>query len=266
MHLKKHRRRGFTLVELLVVLAIIAVLAALTTAAVMRFTGAGIAGATRANLGKAQAKLNDQWKGVTDGANKDSLSHPANSAYATVALGGGSNLADASVRQRYVQLRQIQAFPMSFYEVFWPLDGKVQTTAPNAWKGYVDYLAELGVRPDNEAAWSTISLDVQQSICLLMIFQKGPKNTGVSGDELGSAVGPVTLGTGFGKARGIVDGWHRPVMFTRQYQGKDATIAVLSAGRDGRFGVDGNPRATPPTTLTVATPLDASDNIQVPAP
>jgi len=145
MRMTRRSRRAFTLIELLVVLAILGILAAMTAAGVMRFTGVGIGRATQANMGKVHAKLNEQWKAVSDAANKDSISPgtPGNTLvnHPQVNLTGAPlNLADENTRKRYVQLRQIQAFPMSFYEAFW-LDGTVQKgSAPYAWPAYVAYL------------------------------------------------------------------------------------------------------------------------------
>src|SRR5262245_24432145 len=238
MRLKKFHRRGFTLVELLVVVAIIAALVARTTAAVMRFRGAGVGSATKTNLSKVHAKIRDQWKSVTDKARNDSLGAQVNAAYAASA---GTNLADPAVRNRYVQLRQIQAFPTNFNEAFWPDPSwkpKTPTaTAPNAWPGYVSHLAKFGIRPDNESAWGTLSPDVQASICLLMIIERGPGggNAQTTGDDLGAnASGSISIGNT--TARGIVDGWKRPVLFIRNNNaGQTATIQLVSAGNDGKF-------------------------------
>jgi len=282
MHLKKHRRRdAFSLVELLVVLAIIAVLITLTAAAVMRFSNVGVGGATKTNLNKVHLKLTEQWKGVTDGAGKESLESPINTAvppaphpqysYASAAVGlsGGANYADERVRKQYVALRQRQAFPASFAEAFWPHSSlkpaSPQKTAPFAWPAYVAYLAELGITPDQEAtgaSWGTIPQDVQAAVCVLMIIQKGPKNTGTTGDELGSAVGQLPLTPLQGTARGVVDAWKHPVLFTRRYQGKDATLALVSCGPDMKFGVDATGYGD--ATLAVGNQGDARDNVVVP--
>jgi len=107
---------------LLVVIAIIAILVALTTAAVMRFRGAGIGGATRTNGGKIHTKLNDQLRATAQKAHKDSLSDPNNVPYANlaVAASGGTGFTDPNVKSAYVMLRQMQALPTSFDEAFWP--------------------------------------------------------------------------------------------------------------------------------------------------
>jgi prepilin-type N-terminal cleavage/methylation domain-containing protein len=273
MRMKHSRRQAFSLMELLVVLAIIGILVALTTAAVMRFRGTGLASATKTNLSKLHAKLREQWKGVTDKAGNDSLSAPVNSAYAASALNAGASFQDAPVKARYVQLRQRQAFPMSFAEAFWPDPAWKPATpsaqAPNAWQGYVKYLADVGVRPDNEASWASTPLDVQQAICLLMILERGPGGGGATAEDLGSsAVGPV-----IGSARGIIDGWKRPVIFTRQYGGQDASLAILSSGLDGKFGVDTTSPGIDPTTklardptFAVVTKFDVRDNVLVTNP
>jgi hypothetical protein len=93
-----------------------------------------------------------------------------------------------------------------------------------------------------------------------MIIQKGPANTTATGDDLGSAVGLVNLGSPYGTARGVVDAWKQPVLFTRTYAGKPANIAVLSPGGDGRFGLSNL------QTFAIGNELDARDNVLVPGP
>lgn len=259
MQVRRFRRRAFTLIEMLVVVAIIVVLISLTTAAVMRFRGVGTGSATKTNMGKIHAKLTDQWRGVTDAANKDALSHPTNAAYSSKA---GANLADEQTRKNYVLLRQRQAFPTNFNEAFWPdaswKPGAPQATAPFAWQGYVKFLGDLGVTPANEATWGTLSPDVQASVCLLMILEVGPKNGGATADDVGSAVTQIQFGTG--KTKAVADAWQRPVLFTRNYNGSATpSLAIVSSGGDGKFGVN-------VATLAVTNPADAFDNVVVSNP
>jgi len=239
---------------LLVVLSIIAVLAALTTAAVMRFREAGPRKATSANLGKILTALNEQWKAVRDQAASESKTSAANQPFLTQAQvkNGNKPATDPTVKKYYVKLKLIQAFPTSFSEALAP-DGNTAL----AWQSYVRHLASLGVTSANAGTWSSTPLEVQQSVCVLMILEKGPRNNGTTRDNLGTtAWGTQTLANGQ-DAPAIRDGWRRAVLFTRSYQGQtDTTPALLSAGSDGKFGVDA-------TTFVQTTPGDAGDNIEV---
>src|SRR5262245_45515951 len=108
------RRRGFTLIEILVVIAIIAVLVSLTTAAVGKFMHTGPRLATRATLNTASSKLATQRKAVLDAARTEPLP-------------------SGFTRDQYVQARMAQAFPQTFAQALNP--GSL-----GPWPGYVDYL------------------------------------------------------------------------------------------------------------------------------
>jgi prepilin-type N-terminal cleavage/methylation domain-containing protein len=232
-------RRGFSLVELLVVVAIIAVLMALTSAAVMRFRVTALRNTTATNLGKSRAKLGEQWKTYTDKVRQQSLNDPdPNSAICALAARQafpGRPDSDDQVKARYLQLRQNQAFPVDFYDVFWPLTRTPQATQVGAWSAYVARLAELGITPQNESTWkNSVSPAVQSAICILMILEKGPGGSGAMADDLGpTAVGTVSLG-GTATTRGVVDAWQKPVILIRQNTpGASPILTLQSAGNDG---------------------------------
>jgi len=237
-------RRGFSLIELLVVIAIIAVLMALTSAAVIKFRATAMSRTTTTNLSKSRAKLGEQWKTYTDRLNNHSLSDPNNAAYANAARATfpGALDSDTRVKARYVQLRQVQAFPMNFTEAFWPITGTPAASAPDAWTGYgspTGYLAGLGITPSNYSSWSSLPADVQASICVLMILERGPGGNGATADDLGTtAVGNVSLG-GSATARGIIDAWQKPVLFIRtNTPGQAISLTLRSPATPAHAAID----------------------------
>src|SRR6266576_1866194 len=66
------RRGGFTLIELMVVIAILAILAAITAAAITRVRVTQMNRTTEASVKKFQNALNQQLTAVNDEATKDS--------------------------------------------------------------------------------------------------------------------------------------------------------------------------------------------------
>jgi prepilin-type N-terminal cleavage/methylation domain-containing protein len=239
------RRAGFTLVELLIVLMIIVVLVGLLAAAVVRFSPIGPRLATQANLNKSRDYLQTQFTAVRSQLqNEQMTANAVNKDYLTQAQAAysGAPPNDPRVRQEYMRLKLIQAFPTSFSEVFQPLGAATQ--AQDTWQFYVNYLAQAGVTAGNSAAWASTPRATQQAICAYMILQGGPKNIGLTADDLGTgAVGSLSvLNT---TLQGLVDGWGRPVAFTRTYDWSPSgsnpsgtmSPALLSAGKDGLFGV-----------------------------
>jgi len=240
---RTRRRRGFTLIELLVVIAIIAVLAALSTAAVVRFRITAVRSATTTNLTKVYSAMRAQWTANREQAEKEPMN---------LNISGGTSVP----RDQYVKLRLAQVFPMSFQEIFAPTANDPQVALSN----YKNYLSsQYGITASN---YSSVPADSQRAICALMIITVGPKNSGVTADELGtSAVGPVDLGATLNtKGPGLVDAWRRPALFTRQYNNVFGTFALLSAGNDAQFGV------SDPVTFNVSNATQASDNVLVTAP
>ena len=152
------------------------------------------------------------------------------------------------VRAAYNQLRVIQIFPVSFDEVMNPAANGLLP----AWPAYIRYLSSLGVTPAN--AKTIVTLDIQQSICLLMILEKGEGNTGVKQEDLGST--NTKLLTVSGKtAYGCVDAFGTPLLFSRG-TGPNLSVVILSAGADAKYGVD---ITMPGFPITI--PADANDNL-----
>ena len=80
-------RRGFTAIELLIVVAIIGLLAAMTAGAVFRTLRSQDASYTEATLTKLASLLENHWSAVVDAAKRDYDSLPAPSKQALVTLG-----------------------------------------------------------------------------------------------------------------------------------------------------------------------------------
>lgn len=212
------RRGGFTLMELLVVITIIAALMALTASATMKFITSQQMSNTQSTLDRVQSQLNRAWSKVKDQANKEPI--PAN----VMALAGTDANAAARARVIYVKLRMRQQFPMNFAEALnvpyqnpelatWGLPTLVPgypISPLPAQPGYVSYLASLGI---TAATVSTQPFPqyYESSACLLMALQRGVSGAGINAEEL-------TSGGAAGNLNGIpilVDAWNRPIYFSR---------------------------------------------------
>ena len=107
----QHRRRGFTVLEMLVVCAIILILVSLVVAGSMLMASHAIKRNTWRTISKLNLVLAGHWEAVIKQANDESIP----SAVLTMA-GNDSNRA----RVIYIKLRLRQEFPTSFAEALNP--------------------------------------------------------------------------------------------------------------------------------------------------
>jgi prepilin-type N-terminal cleavage/methylation domain-containing protein len=250
---KARPRFGYTFVELLVVLIIVAILMSLGTGAILRFIGAGSQSATQGYLRNLKSKADAQWKAVRDKADKDA--YIASDTYWSTAMTlSGATTYNPSVKAKYIELRLAQAFPQTFGEALNAGTQYGKTLA--AYAPYKTYLNNLGI-----TAASATTQDYESAVCLLMALQQGPQNTGLNADELGSgATKMFTLASGQ-QARGLVDGWGTPLMFTRTpdsaYNQPSLALVIVSAGPDRKLGI----QASDYSTLKVTTASQGKDNL-----
>lgn len=236
----RHARRAFTLAELLMAVAIILILIALSAAAVLKFRTVGPFQATTANMNKIKKLLDAQWSIVVDKAKRDQLpSIPAELDQVKIKAGVPLTTAavDPRVRDAYIQLRLAQALPMNFTEALNP-SSPLNPQPVKPWPGYVNYLASLGVNAGNAATAAPV--EVQQAICLLMALERGPSGVGTAADDIGGTSAIQKFQLPGGTAFGATDGWGTAMQFLRQTNG----FLITSAGPDKNFlAVDDNVRS-----------------------
>jgi prepilin-type N-terminal cleavage/methylation domain-containing protein len=106
------RRRGFTLIEMLVVIAIIAILCALLASAVMRMLTVPPQKSTTLLVQKLAASLEQQWTAVITQVKTENVNDPANAALWQQAQAAGPD--PQKIMAQYTNLRLQQEFPTTF--------------------------------------------------------------------------------------------------------------------------------------------------------
>lgn len=240
------RRTGFTLVELLVVISIIAILVGLTAVGVAKFRSVGPQKATESNIRNIKGAVDKQWSAVVDAAKTDKE-------FATWAPSNGLSAVDPTARVQYISAKLSQAFPTTFAEMLTPAGGLPPHQA------YTSFLSsQLNITTTLQATANTTPIEVQQAICLMMALHSGPKHLGVGADTFGTtAVKQLAARNASGTVVGVngfIDAFGKELLFRRAVNGEQIAPVILSAGRDGKYGVN-----TVTQAVTIA--QDAQDNI-----
>jgi prepilin-type N-terminal cleavage/methylation domain-containing protein len=239
------RRAGFTLAEMLIAVVIIMILMGIGAYAILRMRDTGPAQATIANLGKLKAVLDTQWKAVVDKARRDPLP-------------------SGVTRDQLINQRIKQAFPISFVEIY--------TNPPSVgvWQPYKQYLDGLGLGLNSTTA-AQYPADVQQGICLQMILERGPAHADLSIDQLGTSLiqqiptNPTGIsGLTNKQVPAIVDGWAKPLLFSRNYKNAASTLGIVSMGANGKAGVQVDVSSSSNHNLVITSQVDADDTITIP--
>jgi prepilin-type N-terminal cleavage/methylation domain-containing protein len=187
-------RTGFTMIELLVVMAIIGLLAALTAGAVMRYLSTQKGNNTETTIAKIDSEFKKQWQKVVDQARIDPIPAGIDSIYG---CNGDVNLA----RVIYIKLKLMQQFPMSFAEVLNPSPNMLPPEP-----AYVHYLKDEYKAPPKSPA-----LPYESSACLLMALQLDRSRMSLNTDFIGSdSIKTTPTGLPY-----LADAWEQPLAFYR---------------------------------------------------
>jgi prepilin-type N-terminal cleavage/methylation domain-containing protein len=220
----RHRRRhaplrgGFTLVELLVVLAIISLVISITAAAAMRVLSGQKSSNTEVLITTLSRALNQHWMAVVDQAKNE----PVPDIVTANLAGGDPRLA----RVIWIKLRLKQEFPMTFAEVVHPatISGTIYLSGLPA---YLKALRNFGLPPDPSdpsgltplVTTTTQPQLCEMAACLLMALQLNRRGVNYDADSLPSGsmadMNYTTAAATTVQVKALVDSWQRPLGFFR---------------------------------------------------
>jgi len=187
-------RSGFTMIELLVVMAIIGLLAALTAGAVMRYLSTQKGNNTETTIAKIDSEFKKVWQKVIDQARIDPIPAGIDSIYG---CNGDVNLA----RVIYIKLKLMQQFPMTFDQAINPTPNMLPRD-----EAYFHYLQQYGF-----SGSTPNSLPYESSACLLMALQRDRSGMSLNTDMIGSdSIKSTQNGLPY-----LADAWEQPLAFYR---------------------------------------------------
>lgn len=213
-HLPRRSRRGFTLLELLTVLAIIGILVTLTTGAVFRLRNARLEVTTSETLEKLQGAWEQQHKAALDTIRKEEV--PPVTLQLATSYGGDAALA----KVMHLKFRLRQEFPDRLTDID-PTTAGFQPTGDAGLDAYLPTLrATYRVKstysqPNMYAALATGNLQQQNAALLFLAFSKMRGGAGFDAEAIGSnATGTLSLNNMQFKI--FRDSWDKPIGFVRQ--------------------------------------------------
>jgi prepilin-type N-terminal cleavage/methylation domain-containing protein len=227
------RRAGFTMVEMLVVITIIAILISLTAAAVIKLIPAQQALNTKTELTRLQGDLVRAYRSAADKFRKEPIPTGGAmlAAYNAVYNMAGQDRSRAQVI--WTKLRLKQTFPNNFSEALNPAPTLIGV--PNIALSY--YQTKLGAvgytaanTVDNPPGLPYQPQPWESSVCLLLALQRGEDGPALQESDIGTGslkdfgqTPPLAKDPSSGftplpnhpPIKGLVDNWGTPLAFCR---------------------------------------------------